>query len=40
MPSFINYNNKQELSSNEYTKLQISEALYLTETKAVEKSNL
>ena len=33
MPSFINYNNKQELSSNEYTKLQISEALYLTETK-------
>ncbi len=33
MPSFINFNNKQELSSNEYTKLQISEALYLTETK-------
>ena len=33
MPSFINYNNKQELSPNEYTKLQISEALYLTETK-------
>lgn len=33
MPSFINFNNKQELSPNEYTKLQISEALYLTETK-------
>ena len=37
MPSFINYNNKQELSSNEYTKLQISEALYLTETKSSRK---
>ena len=33
MPSFINFNNKQELTSNVYTKKQISEALYVTESK-------
>jgi len=37
MPSFINFNNKQKLQSQDYTKHQISEALYLTETKDSKK---
>lgn len=33
MPSFINFNKQAKLTTNSYTKRQISEALYLTETK-------